>query len=170
MTKLYTQVGDKGYTVVRAQHLLKGSPQVVALGAIDELSSYIGLCVTLLKQEEVKYAQLLERVQHNLFAVGAQLAGSQVCLEETNIKSLETLIDHFSSILPPLDHFILPGGSVIGAHLHIARTICCRAEQNLSHCQASSELNKAYINRLSDFLFVFARFINKNNPERKASE
>ncbi|WP_078381739.1 cob(I)yrinic acid a,c-diamide adenosyltransferase [Sutcliffiella halmapala] len=169
--KIYTKTGDKGQTsLVYGQRVDKNHARVEAYGTCDEANSMIGLALSYLKDEDfVKKDELLQSfhsIQTVLFHVGAELAtppGKEVKwkLTEKHIVNLEEEMDMLDAKLPPLKNFVLPGGSQAGAALHCARTIVRRAER--SAVSLSEELSQnvlAYLNRLSDYLFVVARYVN----------
>lgn len=170
LTKIYTKTGDKGDTGLGGgQRVPKDSPRIVAYGTVDELNSFIGVAVAsgLVK----KLALMLKRVQNDLFHVGSDLCVLEddkkkfkiPQIEERHIKQLEAFIDELQLALKPLDNFILPGGSAGAAHLHVARTVCRRAERcvlSLSRYEPVGPFVLKYLNRLSDLLFVMARYEN----------
>lgn len=176
--KIYTKSGDKGETsLVYGQRVLKTDARVEAYGTCDEANSIIGMALSYIPNE-AKWKELLgifHVVQTKLFHVGAELAtpaGKQVGwpIAEEDIAFLEETIDRWDSTLPPLTNFVLPGGSPAGSTLHVARTVARRAERKAIAIQQEEEVNPIvikYLNRLSDFLFVAARFVNREmgNPE-----
>lgn len=169
--KIYTKTGDKGQTsLFSGERVDKFAPEVAAYGEVDELNAVLGLARAYSQQEEI--GKDLDRIQSQLFVVGGDLAtrrGSdhavrkrvEVTPDETRF--LEETIDRYEATLPPLRNFILPGGSPAGAALHLARTVCRRAERKVaalvSEGKASEEV-LVYLNRLSDLLFVLARAEN----------
>jgi cob(I)alamin adenosyltransferase len=168
--KIYTKTGDQGETGLFAGGRVgKDDPRVEAYGSVDELNAVIGLVRTQLRAAEVDAA--LHRIESELFSLGADLAtpldsGSAwtVRMDEPLIQRLEQEIDRFDEELEPLKHFILPGGSPAGATLHFARTVCRRAERRAVALARSEQINDATIrdlNRLSDWLFVAARLVNR---------
>lgn len=167
--KIYTKKGDKGGTSLFGGDLVhKSSSRIEAYGTVDELNSLLGLALSQALSEEGTNA--LKNIQEHLFVLGADLAtplSSKTRIErigENEIRYLEQSIDEMEEALPPLKNFILPGGSQPGATLHVARTVCRRAERAVVQCSEEeeiSELTITYLNRLSDFLFVAARFENK---------
>jgi len=169
--KIYTKTGDSGETgLFGGPRVGKDAPRIAAYGDIDELNAVIGLARSLLPPREID--ALLERVQHHLFDLGAELATPDPAKHGTHllgpaeIAALEEAIDEMEGTLPPLRQFILPGGAPIAAQLHVARCVCRRAERSivaLSHIDAVSATVLMYINRLSDFLFVMARFANQGS-------
>jgi cob(I)alamin adenosyltransferase len=171
--KIYTKGGDQGET-----HLLDGSrvpkddARVAAYGAVDELNALLGVVRAALGEKDPA-RRLLDTVQRDLFAAGAQLADPRARIGEKREKAsfamdrvlaLEKEIDLREARLPPLRNFILPGGSNAGALLHVARTVCRRAEREAVALQRSIAIDPpllAYLNRLSDLLFVLARDVNE---------
>ena len=174
MVKIYTKTGDQGETgLFDGSRVSKHSPRVDAYGDVDELNAVLGMALSFIQDDAELRACLLE-VQRNLFVVGAHLAdptarveakrGEKAHLTEQTVLQLEQWIDRFDEQLPPLRQFILPSGSKGGATLHYARTVCRRAERQivaLSQQVDVSPLILAYMNRLSDFLFVVARMENR---------
>jgi cob(I)alamin adenosyltransferase len=176
--KIYTKTGDKGTTsLIYGSRVSKADKRVEAYGTCDEANSVIGLALSYLKSEYYEEKESLEaffhKVQTILFHVGAELAtpsGKNVKwkLEDNNIKELEEQIDVLDGTLVPLKNFILPGGHPAGAALHSARTIVRRAEREaVSLGDEINPLVLSYLNRLSDFLFVAARYINQQLGEKE---
>jgi cob(I)alamin adenosyltransferase len=176
--KIYTKTGDRGDTgLLNGRRVSKDDLRVQAYGEVDELNAALGLAVATLSDSEI--SKVLIEIQKDLFSIGAQLAEppwgegkrlEKFQIDESHISRLEQCIDKWETELIPLHRFILPGGSNAGAALHLARTICRRAERQVVHLSHREELPPtlmAYLNRLSDFLFVLARFINhkSNSPE-----
>ena len=170
MMKLYTKTGDKGKTSIIGGRVDKDHLRVEAYGTIDELNSFIGKAMTELDNRELFKDLLadLEAIQHELFDGGGDLANvmkeRHYKLTEAPIDTLEARIDVLSDEAPPLQKFILPGGSPAAATLHIARTVARRAErQTVSLMKAESDVSpvvQKYLNRLSDYLFAAARVVN----------
>ena len=169
--KIYTKTGDKGTTsLIYGQRVAKTDVRVEAYGTCDETNSMIGLALSHLMKENFQGKEIIEKVYHkiqtNLFHVGAELAtpkGKEVKwkLAEADIEEMEKQIDEWDAELPTLTNFILPGGHPAGAAFHVARTIARRAER----CAVAIEedvnpLVLAFLNRLSDLLFVTARYVN----------
>jgi cob(I)alamin adenosyltransferase len=166
--KIYTKVGDKGTTsLIGGTKVLKSDLRIEAYGTVDELNSYIGLCNDLLTEERSK--RILKEVQDRLFTIGSSLACDPEKepkmkipdLKEEDVSLLETEIDKMNEVLPPMKSFILPGGHVTVSHIHIARCVCRRAERccvRLNEQAKEDMLILKYINRLSDYLFVLARY------------
>ncbi len=165
LTKIYTRTGDKGTTgLVGGKRVNKDSPRIWAYGTVDELNSAIGL-VRALKLDK-KTDAVLAGIQNDLFNLGAELAtpGRPLSLiAQSRITALEKLMDTCNAKLGSLREFILPGGTPAAAQLHVARTICRRAERfcvRLGREENVGELVVPYLNRLSDALFVLARWVN----------
>ncbi|WP_213423802.1 cob(I)yrinic acid a,c-diamide adenosyltransferase [Bhargavaea massiliensis] len=169
--KIYTRTGDKGQTsLIYGKRVSKTDPLVDAYGTCDEANSAIGLALSHLHQEffdgKDELLAAFRRIQTVLFHVGAELAtpeGKEVKwkLEKTEIEQLEEWIDGYDAELAPLKNFILPGGHPASAGLHYARTVVRRAER--AAILTGDHVNPdvlAYLNRLSDFLFVAARYVN----------
>lgn len=168
--RIYTHTGDQGETgLLGGPRVAKDAARVEVCGALDELNSAIGLARCEPLGAEID--QLLEEVQHELFSVGAEVAASETAaarfrtIEPRHVDRLERAIDRFDATLAPLGGFILPAGVRGACALHVARTICRRAERRLVALARHSdeELSpalKAYLNRLSDLLFVLARRAN----------
>jgi cob(I)alamin adenosyltransferase len=168
--KIYTKTGDKGTTQVYTAEVLRLSKDDIILecyGTLDELNSHIGLLSALLISvkginTEALSCEFLQAIQHNLFAIGFAISDKPQ-LNETSVEALEEAIDKLQSTLAPQTKFILPGGSHLGAQAHVARTIARRAERKLVSLSAQQNIPDiciAYINRLSDYLFVAARSLN----------
>jgi cob(I)alamin adenosyltransferase len=176
-TRIYTRTGDRGETgLVGGTRIKKSAPRIAAYGTLDELSSAIGVARAALRSlEQLPLALRLDAwlawTQDCLFNLGSELATppaerreDRLTVTAADIEALERAIDNADADLPPLASFIHPGGSKPGAQLHFARTICRRAERHLITL-ADSENDPAdaglrYLNRLSDALFVWARWIN----------
>src|SRR5262249_19916901 len=147
----------------------KHDPRVEAYGNVDELNALIGV---LLPDVQTQIHDLLSSIQHELFEIGADLATPPQQQEDPRIRitaemvtELENQIDRYEAALPPLQQFILPGGSKGGALLHYARTVCRRAERSIAKLKAEQQINPEvlrYVNRLSDLLFTLARFENQS--------
>lgn len=178
--KIYTKTGDKGETgLIGGKRISKGDPRIVAYGSVDELNSNIGIAISSMTVKDrhlfLDLINIMTRIQSELFIVGSDLAdprypeGNQnqyqtPRTEENMASALEDAIDKFETELEPITFFILPGGSIEASLLHISRTIARRAESAatlLSKDQIINPIVVVYLNRLSDFLFVAARLINK---------
>ena len=168
--KIYTKAGDAGQTgLLAGQRVAKDHPRVEAYGTVDELNAALGMARAAGLSQELD--AVFERVQNELFHLGSQLAASDPTLlplpliTDQHVTTLEENIDHFEANLPPLHVFILPAGAVAGAAVHVARTVCRRAERRVVTLSATpgehvSEIVIRYLNRLGDFLFVAARAAN----------
>ena len=168
ISKVYTRKGDKAETsLVGGQIVAKNDPRVEAYGNIDELNASIGVCIEELKELSAQNSFLIDlitilnRIQHELFNLGTILATVSEDVTE-DISSLEEEIDDANSKLAVLHSFILPGGNKINAYLHLSRTICRRCERSCCILFEKKEINEmviAYLNRLSDALFVWSRWV-----------
>ena len=176
--KIYTKTGDKGTTALfGGTRVPKDHIRIESYGTVDELNSHIGL----IRDQEINshYKNILIEIQDRLFTVGAILATppekevkkngelrlQKLGIVESDIELLETEIDAMEEALPPMTHFVLPGGHTTVSYCHIARCVCRRAERlavHLSHNEAVSEIAIQYLNRLSDYLFVLARKLSKD--------
>lgn len=165
--KIYTKTGDKGQTgLIGGTKLSKGHIRIEAYGTVDELNAYIGLVADLVPD----YITELRHIQDRLFVIGSMLACDPEKdikmtipeIKEEDISFLEKRIDEMEKELPEMKSFILPGGHLHVSHIHIARTVCRRAERavvRLSETDSkTSPLVTKYLNRLSDYLFVLARY------------
>lgn len=162
--QIYTKTGDKGQTLLYdGTRIDKDSIRVESYGTIDELNSYIGLCMHYVNEEDAK---VLFNIQRDLFYIGAELATKNTdklkkVIKEDDILNLENIIDKYMGNTDGIDSFIIPGTSLASAHIHIARTICRRAERiiiSLSKVEPVNNLLIKYINRLSDVLYSIARY------------
>ena len=168
--KIYTKVGDKGTTsLLGTEKLSKADLRLQCMGGLDELNCQIGVILALSPSQLVKN-QLLS-IQHQLFNLGANLAGAELKLRRDNITTLEQSIDKLEEKLPKLTAFILPGGGIKSAHCHLARAVCRRIERLFVSVQDSGEdvpdYSLQYLNRLSDWLFVCARILAKETDEKE---
>lgn len=169
LTKIYTRGGDKGQTSLGdGERVSKTNPRVEAYGDVDEVNAVIGL-VRLHTSGE--HDAMLSRIQNDLFDLGADLCTPEkenpkyppLRIVQEQVDRLEREIDRLNGEMSPLTSFILPGGSAASSYLHLARTVCRRAERRMVALADSEPVNPvaiAYINRLSDFLFVLGRFLN----------
>jgi cob(I)alamin adenosyltransferase len=177
--KIYTKTGDGGETgLVDGSRIRKDHARVAAFGDVDELNAGIGVARTHADEE---LSQLLDGVQRDLFAIGAQIADprgtvasrkDKAALAAGRIVDLERAIDAREAQMPPLTAFILPGGTPLAASLHVARTVCRRAERSVLTLGRTEPVDPpivVYLNRLSDLLFVLARHANHaaGRPEPK---
>ena len=168
--KIYTKTGDSGDTgLFDGTRVSKADPRVEAYGGVDELNAWLGLIRAAGPDQEMD--ELLGGIQRDLFALGAMLVDpahkiaarvGKATIAADHIARLEKAIDDFETQLPPLRRFILAGGSQPGAMLHLARTVCRRAERHMVALGADrvDPIAVTYINRLSDLLFVMARLVN----------
>ncbi|OGM08056.1 ATP:cob(I)alamin adenosyltransferase [Candidatus Woesebacteria bacterium RBG_16_36_11] len=159
---VYTKRGDKGKTMLLGSQMLvaKDSPVVNALGAIDEANSYLGVIVADSNDKILK--RILLKIQNNLFTINSILAGAKLKLAESNVKDLENIIDKIEPKLPILKNFVIPGGPKISAKLMYARSLIRRAEREVVGISKKLKVKNnigilAYLNRLSDTLFILAR-------------
>lgn len=159
--KVYTKKGDNGFTsLLSGSKIHKADSLVEMVGVLDELNSFIGL----LRSEIIASPELqLEDIQWNLFNMGAMVMNDNQnadieCIDETDVEVLESLMDEMNKELPPLKNFILPKGSKSVALAHVCRTITRRAERRLVSFLEYTIIHK-YLNRLSDYFFVLARYI-----------
>ncbi len=162
LTKIYTRSGDKGTTGLGdGSRVEKDHPRIEAIGTVDELNSSIGLLRSRALPESLD--ELLLQIQHELFDLGAELSvPGRNAIDEDCVKRLEQALDHYNADLPKLPEFILPAGGDATGHCHMARTICRRAERTVYTAAKVQEINpqaNAYLNRLSDLLFVVARVL-----------
>ncbi len=168
--KIYTKTGDKGTTsLIGGTKVSKANIRIESYGTVDELNSFIGLCSDTVKDEKSEI--VLKEIQDRLFTIGSSLACDPEKepqfalpdLKEDDITFLEKEIDAMNELLPPMKNFILPGGSIAVSNLHIARCVCRRAERICVNMQDNNIFVDAivtkYLNRLSDYLFVLARYI-----------
>ena len=167
--KIYTKTGDKGKTsLIGGTKVYKSDLRIEAYGTVDELNSFVGLCLDHLKLNNI--SNVLAEIQDRLFTIGSALACDPEKetklkipdLHESDVVLLEKEIDKMNETLPVMKSFILPGGHVIVSTLHVARTVCRRAERccvkmEKKEMEIESHIIK-YLNRLSDYLFVLARF------------
>lgn len=170
LNRIYTRTGDKGETALgNGKRVAKHNLRIEAFGTVDETNACIGVARL---ASEGELDQMLGRAQNDLFDLGADLCipedGSETAakalrVSDAQVERLEREIDAMNEKLQPLRSFVLPGGSAAAAHLHVARTVCRRAERlivKLSESEAIGAAAIKYVNRLSDFLFVAARFAN----------
>lgn len=166
--KIYTKTGDQGKTsLIGGKKISKADLRIESYGTVDELNSYVGLCKDLLQDDTG--IKTLQEIQDRLFTIGAELAcdpdkATKVSipdLHESDIELLEKEIDNMEATLEPLKTFILPGGHPTVSHLHITRTVCRRAERCCVRLAGETHVDPIvikYLNRLSDYLFVLARY------------
>ena len=174
LTRIYTKTGDKGTTALGdGRRVAKDHPRIEAVGAVDEMNAALGLAIA--SGLDAAEAELLKRVQNDLFDLGADLcvpaarrrggkpARPALRITGAHVRPLEAAIDRFNESLNPLRSFVLPGGTPASSWLHLARTVCRRAERRLVALGRKEPVNPQgliYLNRLSDLLFVMARRAN----------
>jgi len=167
--KIYTKTGDKGDTsLFGGQRVPKDALRIEAYGTVDELNSVLG--IVLADNTDKRVSEILTSVQNQLFALGADLATPRSAnpksiqrFEVKDAQALEKIIDSLESHLKPLKSFILPGGCTVAARIHFARTVCRRAERSVVRLSRNEDIGDGitvYLNRLSDMLFVLARYAN----------
>ena len=182
LDKIYTRGGDKGATsLADGARRRKDDIRVEAYGAIDEANAAIGVARVALEARDNNLDEMLARIQNDLFDLGAELAtpvardakadaSSRLVILQAQVERLEREIDALNADLAPLKSFVLPGGTAGAAHLHVARTISRRAERvivTLANAEGEhvEETALRYVNRLSDFLFVAARYVNRDRGD-----
>lgn len=174
LNKIYTRTGDQGSTALGSgERRMKSDIRIDAYGTVDEANSIVGMARLYTSKEDTALDEVLSRIQNDLFDLGADLATPDtdedlgyepLRITAPQVTALEKEIDRFNSELDPLRSFVLPGGTPASAHLHLARTVTRRAERLMVALQEREEIGETsikYINRLSDFLFVAARYCNK---------
>jgi cob(I)alamin adenosyltransferase len=184
LTRIYTKGGDKGETSLgRGERVAKHDPRVEAYGTVDEANSVIGLARAAVERtlkndaHRAHVDEMLKRIQNDLFDLGADLCtpdqgkgkgpgGARLAVTDAQVTRLEQEIDTLNEDLAPLRSFVLPGGTPAAAALHLARTVCRRGERMMVELsdRPGEEVSAAalkYVNRLSDFLFVAGRFLNR---------
>jgi cob(I)alamin adenosyltransferase len=168
--KIYTKTGDSGDTsLFGGKRVPKSTLRIDTYGTVDELNAQLGVVRALKPQSDVEV--LLEQIQNQLFVLGADLAAPFDSapadfkrVQQKEIQFLEETIDRLDAMLDPLKSFILPGGTLVSAQLHVARTVCRRAERLVDALGRKEQVGKfplVYLNRLADLLFVLARYANK---------
>lgn len=181
ITRVYTRAGDDGLTaLVGGRRVPKDSPRIASYGTIDELNSIVGLARTFNAQAAPSPARermeaILQGLQNELFDLGSELAtppdahyAGMFQVGAGEVEALEKLMDELQADLAPLDSFILPGGGVVAAFLHQARTVCRRAERDILRLGQVEEVGEwplRYVNRLSDLFFVLSRWISHQQGE-----
>lgn len=176
INRVVTRTGDDGKTaLIGGERVAKSALRVNSYGEVDELNSCLGLAAGWIEDDQINL--ILENIQHQLFTVGADLAAPMMVqvprVSSTLVEELEQSMEGLMDELPPLEEFILPGGGSAGATPHLARTVARRAERAVVALAEQEEVNGqaiVYLNRLSDFLFVLARVVNRrqNKPETLA--
>jgi cob(I)alamin adenosyltransferase len=175
LNKIYTRTGDAGMTALgTGERVLKHSPRIAAYGTVDETNAAIGVARLELREAHPDVDAMLARIQNDLFDLGADLtmpergesrARAPLRVSDAQVQRLEDEIDAMNKELAPLRSFVLPGGSAAAAALHVARTVCRRAERGIVELaqvpdEPVSSAALKYINRLSDLLFVASRYVN----------
>jgi len=160
---IYTKKGDKGETgTLEGKRISKDSLQIEILGTIDEANSFLGLSTSFLEEQYLK--NKIEQVQRTLFKLGSIIAGAKGSISKSVVTKYEKEIDEWTNIMPKLNNFIFPGGCSAAASLYISRTVVRRLERVIIHAKNSelkiSDSTLIFINRLSDYLFTLARYIN----------
>ena len=169
---LYTRKGDKGITTIFScdQRISKSSAIAEALGALDEINSFLGLCkvhkkAVSYKLSGVSFLEIIHQVQQNLFIIQAEVAGARKSIEENKIKEIENIIDAIEKELPPIKTFFISGGTELSALFDVARTIIRRAERRVVEVSEEGKIkikanSLSYLNRLSSLLYALARLTN----------
>ncbi|HLK84731.1 MAG TPA: cob(I)yrinic acid a,c-diamide adenosyltransferase [Xanthobacteraceae bacterium] len=178
LSRIYTRTGDDGTTALgTGERRKKYDLRVACYGTVDETNAAIGV-VRLYTSQYAEIDAMLGRIQNDLFDLGADLCspgkgkgpdGARLTVTEAQVTRLEAEIDRLNADLKPLRSFVLPGGTPAAAHLHVARTICRRAERMMAELadrpdEEVSAVALKYVNRLSDFLFVASRYVNQSRP------
>ncbi len=180
--KIYTKTGDKGETsLYGGTRVSKAAARVESYGTLDELNAFIGLAKAEISDEKV--LNQLQKIQFDLFTVGSEAATPtdklilangknrlDLMISEEEIMELERWMDNFDAELEPLQFFILPSGGKAAASVHVCRTVCRRAERAMVHLNETEEVRPElikYLNRLSDYLFILARYISKISGEKE---
>ena len=165
---IYTKRGDKGETSLlnklssQKERISKASLRISAIGAVDEVNSFLGIIAS---NADPELRKILREIQKELFLIGSILAGAKLRFYSIKIKRLEKQIDEMDKILPPLKNFIFPGGTEIGAQLHFSRSLTRRTERTVVRLSKKEKVSPQiirYLNRLSDFLFMLARKVNSD--------
>jgi cob(I)alamin adenosyltransferase len=170
LTRIYTRTGDSGETSLGdGSRVAKIDPRIAAVGAVEEVNAHLGLVLAGDVPDELRPP--LEQIQNELFDLGADLAvpydegDERLRIVQAQVSGLEELCDRFNEQLPMLKSFVLPGGSEVAARLHLARTVCRRAELASLRVSPANPLALTYLNRLSDLLFILARIANVGATE-----
>jgi len=174
LTRIYTRLGDGGETdLADLSRVLKTDPRIEAVGAVDELNAVIGVALATSEGSPEEYTDWLQQIQNDLFDIGADLShpgaptpdAAERAVDEQYVTWLETICDQVNADLPTLRSFVLPGGTVLAAHLHMCRTVCRRAERRALAVPDVSRHVTRYLNRLSDLLFILSRAANTGGEE-----
>ena len=164
---LYTRQGDKGTTTTcnaGTGRVSKSSLLIEALGNVDELNAFLGLCKAKSKDDDLQ--RIIEEVQQNLFIVQAEIAGADKAIAELKVRKIERVINNIEKQIPEITTFLIPGATELGACFDFARTLARRAERRVVDAEESNQLKvsdstKAYLNRLSSLLYATERLVNK---------
>ncbi len=178
LTKIYTKTGDQGKTSLGIkERIFKDTPRIEAIGEVDEANAFIGWAQ---QYSPEILSDLLSKVQNTLFDVGADLCvpedkkeDKSLRITQNQVQFIEVKIDEFNANLPPLSSFVLPGGTKAASALHLARTVVRRAERRVVALQNEEVLNPEilrYLNRLSDLLFVLARYANHLELDKESRD
>lgn len=171
--KIYTKTGDDGTTGLQGDiRISKTHPRIIAYGTIDEANASLGIVLSYDLDSDI--ANILHKIQNELFIAGADLSNSNLDQTENRVSasmtdSIEQAIDQFEKELSPLTNFILPGGDIAASQIHYTRTVVRRAEIHIVSLKENEKINEdclKYINRLSDLLFVLGRVINKRKGKQ----
>jgi len=171
---IYTKAGDSGKTTLKnGRKVLKSDLILETYGTVDELNSALGVVIANTKRKDLQ--KKLLKIQSDLFEIGNHLSEPKAnknlkLFLKKRVKNFEETIDKMTKSLKKIEHFILPGGGKTSAFLHLARTICRRAERRVVELSQKEKINKeviVYLNRLSDLLFTMARFANKIDKEKE---
>ena len=168
---LYTRKGDKGITKTFEcdQSISKGSTVAEALGALDEINSFLGLArartkekIFEIKSEKIKFSDLILEIQQNLFIIQAEIAGATLSIQTEKINNIENIVNQIEKILPPIKNFFISGATEIGATFDFARTLCRKAERRVVATKEEGKITVSvetlsYLNRLSSLLYALAR-------------
>ncbi len=168
LSKIYTRTGDDGTTGLgNGDRIRKDDARIEAIGTVDELNSTIGVLAA--SDIQAKFIEFIANIQHRLFDLGGELSiPGTALLTADAVDELEQTLDRLNEALPPLKDFVLPGGAPAAAACHLARATCRRSERRLISLAAIESVNEQsirYLNRLSDFLFVLARTLNRLDNE-----
>lgn len=166
LSKIYTRTGDEGTTgLAGGERIAKDSLRIWVMGEVDELNCTLGMVLATPVSAEI--SATLSEVQHKLFDLGGELCMPEYsAISADDVSWLEQELDHYNADLPPLKEFILPGGSAAAAACHLARAVCRRAERRIVTLAREEDINpqaRAYLNRLSDLLFVLCRVIARTD-------
>ena len=182
IVKVYTKTGDKGTTgLADGSRVSKDDVRIESYGTIDELNSIIGICRQNIGKLPELEQEIIDRwlfaLQNDLFNIGSDLATpisarweKMIVISDTDVIQLEKIIDYCQNSLEPLKEFVLPGGTLLNSYLHLARTVCRRAERQIVTLSKENKINSQiipFINRLSDLLFVLSRWVQKCSNKKE---